>query len=295
MECNIVLLAGGEGKRLWPLSNKIHPKQFIILPNIGYSSFQLALLNSLKVTFISNIIIITNHNYKHLIEVQLKDLGLSCADLSIIFEASSDNTGKAVYRACCFLKQRYNDYLTYFLPTDHGIYEDQNFLLESLNKIDSNKINIFGQYVVEICSMFGYIISGKELASNYYQVDQFIEKPNNIERFLAKETYRNLGIYLARPSILYKEFHNLYYDLKLQFKQALSIDKIISEKSKNLNFLVINFNWYDIGSISDLHHYCGELEFVNCKIELSAINEFNENNREFKLRYNNKLLQIIRL
>ncbi len=293
MKINIVLLAGGRGKRLWPLSNDFHPKQFITLPNVGYSSFQLSLLQSLKITLISDIIIITNNRYKDLVNAQIANLKLLPKDFQIIFEASHKNTGKAIYDACSLLKELNNNNLTYFLPTDHGKYEDQEFLINSLYKIDHDKINIFGQEVFKICDKFGYIFPGERLEKNYYKVDRFIEKPGNLNIY--KKIYRNLGIYLAKPSMLYEEFHNLHHDLEQLFIQASSIDKIISEKSKNLNFLAINFKWYDLGSIANLHQYCGDLKFSGCSINQSEINAFNSSNKEFKLKYDDKLFQIIKL
>lgn len=292
MNVNVVLLAGGRGTRLWPLSNVDCPKQFIILPNIGYSSFQLAILQSLKLSSSSNIIIATNKNYRQLIELQLKELDLDIKKIQIIFEDSIDNTGKAIYDICAKLQNENNDNLTYFLPTDHGKYEDQDFLVNYLTKIDQSKINIFGQNIKEICNKFGYIVKGKKLAENYYQVSSFIEKsalPMNI-----KMAYRNVGIYLAKPSILYQEFHDLHQDLLAQFSLEFSIDKIIAEKSSNLNVITIDFNWYDIGSIEGLYEYCGAEEFFDCEVDILEVSKFNEQSSEFKLIYDKKKIKIVK-
>jgi mannose-1-phosphate guanylyltransferase len=292
MNINVVLLAGGGGSRLWPLSNVDRPKQFIILPNLGYSSFQLAILQSLKLSSSNNIIITTHKNYRQLIELQLKELDLDFEKLQIIFEDSSDNTGKAIYDVCTKLQNENNDNLTYFLPTDHGKYEDQDFLVSCLTEIEQSKINIFGQNIQKACNKFGYIVKGKKLAENYYQVDSFIEKsalPMNIS-----EVYRNLGIYLAKPSILYKEFHDLHQDLLEQFSLAFSIDKIIAEKSPNLNVITIDFNWHDLGSIEGLYKYCGAEELFDCSVDILEVKKFNEQNSEFKLKYDQKKIKIVK-
>ena len=161
MQPNIVLLAGGCGARLWPLSGNKHPKQFIVLPSINLSSFQFALKRSLVITEAKNIIIISNIEYKNLIHQQIADLNLSKNDFHIIFEKYSNNTGIAVYLACLLLLQQNKHNLTYFFPTDHLSFEELSFFSNILSKIDDRKINLFGQRVFNSCSDFGYILTKK--------------------------------------------------------------------------------------------------------------------------------------
>jgi|GEM_PF-3754396 len=292
-DVNVVLLSGGKGTRLWPVSNNSQPKQFIILPNIGYSSFQIAVLNSLKITLIDNIIISTNINYKNFIKNQLSDLGLLFKDSQIILENSINNTGKAIYDACVKLKQENNDKITYFLPTDHGEYEDKDFLADSLLIIDPKRITIFGQKTLEICNRFGYIKTGKKISDNYYQVVKFVEKPKKM--YFTEVEYSNLGVYLAKPSVFYNEFHKLHHNLIGQFSLSLSVDKIISEKSKILNVIEVDFSWCDLGSIESLYKYCGDAEFHCCEVDVLEINKFNCINKKFKLSYKNKILKIMKI
>jgi len=205
---NIILLAGGSGKRLWPLSNKNHPKQFIILPNIGLSSFQLTLKRSLNICPSSNIIITINSSHKQLVQQQIKNLELNVSDFQFILEPTPLNTAVAVYNACNFLLKHNNDNLSYFFPTDQIILTEDNFFLNSLYRIDSNKINLFGEKSIEACGAFGYMIKEKNLENNYFKVSKFIEKPslNQLKELDPQALYRNLGIYLAKPSILYNHF-----------------------------------------------------------------------------------------
>ncbi len=80
MKPNIVLLAGGRGTRLWPLSNQQHPKQLIQLPSLDLSTFQLTLKRSLKITTAKNIIITIDRQYFTLLEQQITELGLLTND-----------------------------------------------------------------------------------------------------------------------------------------------------------------------------------------------------------------------
>jgi mannose-1-phosphate guanylyltransferase len=299
MQPNIVLLAGGKGMRLWPLSNQNRSKQFIILPDINISGFQSALKRSIDITPTKNIVIITNIEYQELLSQQIKDIDLNIDDFNIIFEQHSNNTGIAAYYCCKFFIQNNNDQLTYFFPTDHLISEPPSFFQDILFKIDDNKINLFGEKTDNPCSNFGYLIAGKKLSDNYYQTKNFIEKPNlsKIEELKHNiKLYKNMGIYLSKPSVLYNEFHRLHQNLpSINFSNnsnkhyidkiyaGSAIDKMISEYSPLLNFIEVEFEWKDFGSIESLYQHYGEQEFFNHHIESANILQFNEQNKEFSL------------
>ena len=103
MQPNIVLLAGGKGKRLWPLSDHNRSKQFITLPDVNISSFQLAIKRSLNITPAKNIVIITNLGYQDLVFQQIKDLNLNIDDFNIIFNSITIILGLQLIFAVDFL------------------------------------------------------------------------------------------------------------------------------------------------------------------------------------------------
>ena len=188
---NIVLLAGGIGKRLWPLSKKLYPKQFISIPNLNLSTFQLAIKNSLEIAEIKDIIITANKEHQALLRNQISALGLYIDDFTVILEDHNINTAKAIYNSCLFiLDKKENDNLTYFFPTDHVILESRDIFKNILKKIDVNKINLFGELVSNMCSNFGYMIADKNLSEQYYTISKFIEKPSK-DRCMS---YMKLGI-----------------------------------------------------------------------------------------------------
>ncbi len=281
----IILLAGGSGSRLWPLSNSLYPKQFIHLPSLGLSSFQLALNRTLKKN--PDIIITCNHKHEDLVKQQIIELDLNPKDFQIIREEKNLNTAMAIYNTCHTLLKQNNDDLAYFLPTDHIIEQDDIFT--NLNQIDHDKINLLGEKVAHACSDFGYLIKGKELSEKYFQIERFIEKPENPNQLNGKDIYKNLGIYIAKPSCLHNEFHNLY---PTNFPQNLSIDKMITEKSKNLNAFEVNFKWTDIGSISNLYKQFEDSIFSINNLDINDINSFNEESKEFEMNYDGTFLQI---
>jgi mannose-1-phosphate guanylyltransferase len=287
---NIILLAGGSGKRLWPFSTPKHPKQFITLPKIGLSSFQLTLKRSLNICPSSNIIITINTEHQNLVNQQIKKLKLKVENFQFIIESTPLNTAKTFFNSCNFLLKQKNDNLSYFFPTDQVIINENNFFLEILNNIDPDKINLFAEKSLKACSNFGYMVKKMDLKEKYFQISKFIEKPctKQIEDLKKHEIYRNLGIYLAKPSTLFNSFP------KEDFLN-MPVDKVISEKSNILNATEINFEWIDIGSINNLYQYCGNKEFNNLNMDISKINEFNLKNKEFNISFKNKKLRLIKL
>ncbi len=309
MQPNVVLLAGGAGSRLWPLSNSSCPKQFIKLPSLNLSSFQIALKRTISLT--TNILIISNIEYQHLLYRQIQELGLSPSQFNIILEEHSNNTGIAAYYGCLFFLAAQNYNLTYFMPTDQLIYEKKNFFYNVLKKIDRTKINIFGQRIKNLNSNFGYIIARERLGYDYYSVKHFVEKPS-IQKIaqlndLSCNIYQNLGIYLANPYILYNQFNEFYHDLpKIKFSlhktehyireeySKLPIDKMIAEHSQILNIQEIDFKWYDIGSFDSLYESLqGDLWF-NYVIEPQYIEQFNNENKKFSFYASNGQIQLMR-
>lgn len=310
MQPNVVLLAGGCGTRLWPLSTPKRPKQFMTLPRVNISSFQLSLKRSLSITSPQKITIITNAEYQDLLCQQICDLDLDHNNFNIILERRSNNTGIAIYCACIFLLKKELYGLTYFFPTDHFICEEPYFFKEVLSNVDEERINLFGQRASKPCSNFGYIIEGENISNYYYKVKNFIEKPGYKEVEILKQNnqkfYRNLGIYLATAPVLYSEFQKFHkdlpsvvfdfsnnkYDIQVVYNN-LPIDKMISEFSQLLNLVEIEFEWSDIGSIESLYQYCSG-HGLDCRTDPIYIEEFNNLNKKFKLNHSNDGLHIIK-
>lgn len=307
MSINAVILAGGEGKRLWPLSNELRPKQFIKLPLFDKSSFQLSILRALTLT--GKIIVITSIRYETLVIDQIDQLGLCQDNFDIILEENINNTGMAVYYSCLLLSDLGSDDLTYFFPSDHIIETENNFFVDLSNKLDSNTINILGNKTDTICLNFGYILADKKLDINYYKVTKFIEKPDTNQNFGfdGNNIYKNLGIYIAKPSVLLDEFNTYYANLPSKISRVAgnqylikhsckgdSLDKMIAEKSFNLNLYKIDFFWKDIGSYENLHGVCKENILRGCDIDFASVESFNKNSENFYLDYVEEGIKLVR-
>jgi len=271
-----VILAGGSGTRLWPLSRKRFPKQFLKL--IGnHSLLQETVIRIKKVVDFSNLIVITNVLHHHLCEEQLKNISLS-ASVSYILEPVGRNTAPAIAIAAQYIKDHIDENaLMLVLPSDHLIAEVEE-LTESLSlskdpASDGNLV-IFGVTPNSPKTGYGYIRAEKNLETPPYPVSAFVEKPSleRAEKFLASgEYYWNSGMFLFRPSSYLKELEvctpNIYAECLSSFEMASlsettltlekesfskcpsdSIDYAVMEKTSKAVMTPLHATWNDLGS-----------------------------------------------
>lgn len=137
---SIVIMSGGSGTRLWPLSRKLLPKQFLKLTNVKYTMFQLSCLNASKIKP-EEYIIVCNEKHKFLVSKQLEELNIE--NYKIICEPFGKNTAAAISSACCLINENNN----IFVMTSEHIW-DTDKLYESLNQArkicDGKSILVFG-------------------------------------------------------------------------------------------------------------------------------------------------------
>ena len=173
MEVLPVILAGGLGKRLWPISRSNRPKQFLNL--IGkYSLFQNTLRRLENLGF-QEALVVCDQDNKFLAEEQACTLDLDCI---FINEPEGRNTAPALTLAS--LNLRKTDKNLFVIPSDHFMDTNSSFVnsLESaISCSENNKIALFGIETTEPSTAYGYIKRGKKTLEAY-QVESFHEKPN---------------------------------------------------------------------------------------------------------------------
>ncbi len=283
MDSNIkllpIILCGGTGTRLWPLSRRSFPKQFLSLTNPKESSFLQETTQRIKsVKNLEDPIIICNEEHRFIAAEQLRLINIKPS--SIILEPSSQNTAPAITSAALRSVANGDDPILLILPSDHKIKNDKIFL-DSIEKAKKatieGKIVTFGIKPTNPATGFGYIKSKNAFDNNFhgpYQIESFIEKPNNelAEKFYQDEKYSwNSGIFMAKASILIKELeifcpeivHHCRNSLKkkindLDFERLdknsfqkcpnISIDKAIMEKTSRGVVFPLKVDWSDIGS-----------------------------------------------
>jgi len=259
---NPIVLAGGNGTRLWPLSTKECPKQFIKLFS-NLSLFQLT-INRLKQNnyiIYEKITIICNQNNYELIVKQLEEI--NCFNYKIIKESVSKDTGPAIFLGCkYFLKKEPNANLL-ILPSDHYLPDIDNFnntIKKGINYCENNNIVIFGINPDKPETGYGYIKKGIKYENNIFMVNKFKEKPEHkkaLKYINTNNYYWNSGIYLTNVKKLYNEFLSKCplmveelskNDINYDKVPSLSLDFCITEKCKDMILVESNYKWSDVGS-----------------------------------------------
>mgnify|MGYP006096927665 CR=1 FL=1 len=267
-----VILAGGSGSRLWPLSRNLQPKQFISLINEN-TFFQDTVLRLPKDTL--DPLIICNEEHRFLAAEQLRQINNSSQ--GIIIEPEGRNTAPAITLAALKLINDYSDPILLVLPADHLIKDIRAFhksIKFAKTLAENNKLVTFGIIPNRAETAYGYIQADIVDNAKYFNVKSFTEKPNqkNAEKYLKSENFFwNSGMFMFKankyldelqkfePTILScckKSIENVNQDLdfvRLKSSEFLkcpdkSIDYAVMEKTKDALVLPLNANWSDIGS-----------------------------------------------
>lgn len=259
---HFLILAGGSGQRLWPLSTKNNPKHMI--PFIGQKSLlQQTIARVMPLaTSEKNIWIITNQNQISKIKEHVDE------SVNIIAEPAARNTAPAILFACNNIKNVDPSATIVILPADHFIPDQQKFLSE-LNKIadwvqTNDKISTIGIKPTFPAVGYGYIQAGSILSNGIYGVEKFHEKPN-IERATEYISQGNMfwngGIFIGKLNTFLHEFETnapelflgmqAFFENKIPYQilENISIDYAVMEKSKNIVVAPTTFEWSDVGNL----------------------------------------------
>ncbi|AHF97098.1 MAG: mannose-1-phosphate guanylyltransferase/mannose-6-phosphate isomerase [Desulfurella sp.] len=286
-----VVLCGGSGTRLWPLSRSLYPKQFIKLFD-NKSLFQLTVLRNKE--FAEKFIFVTNESHYFLALDQIEEIGLSMNNVEFILEPVGKNTAPAVAFASFMVEQ---DQLVLVSSADHYIKASNNYY-ESLKKAKElaklDYIVTFGIKPTSPNTGYGYI------KADGFNVLEFKEKPDleTAKRYIEDGNYFwNSGIfcfkaktYLEELNLHEKEIFELSYTawknakncspvrikiddmLKIESK---SIDYAVAEKSKKLKIVPFDIDWNDLGSFDSLYEVLEKDQNGNTRNNSILINSKN--------------------
>lgn len=260
---NIVLLSGGSGKRLWPLSNDVRSKQFLRLFKNESGNYESMLQRVYRqicsVDSEADITIATSKSQVDSIKNQLGN------KVSICVEPCRRDTFPAVVLAAAYLyyelKKRKDDCVI-VCPVDPFVdYSYYKAIKKLENIVNNEKANITLMGIMPTCpsEKYGYIIpKNNEFVS---PVKEFKEKPNRkeAEKYLKKGALWNAGIFAFKLNYLLDRAHeqisfNNYYDLLEKYSELekISFDYAIVEKEPNVQVMRYSGEWKDIGTWSSL-------------------------------------------
>jgi len=274
-----IILCGGSGTRLWPLSRKNFPKQFLKLYS-DKTLLQETFLRMKKIMPKENIFFITNKNNFFNTLNQIKDLDGVFDEKQILVEPSSLNTAPAITFAIKHLVEKVKIPLNApiaILPSDHYIKDGKRYsaVIKYAMKNISDHIGTIGITPTGAKTGYGYIKKGARM-NNFHQVAVFKEKPNKerAKQYVSSGEYLwNSGKYIFTARTFFNELKKhaprIYSLLTTNYDNFLenfdkmpdiSIDFAISEKSNNILVIEGDFGWNDIGSFDSLAEISKESE-----------------------------------
>ncbi|MGN1482091.1 sugar phosphate nucleotidyltransferase [Porcipelethomonas sp.] len=279
---NFILLSGGSGKRLWPLSNDVRSKQFIKIFKNGntYESMVQRVYRQIhNVSENADITIATSRTQVSSIKNQLGD------NVDICVEPCRRDTFPAIALAAAYLsdvKKIPLNQAVAICPVDPYVNKDYfEAIAELQKKAEKETIGLFLMGIEPTCpsEKYGYIIP--ETSNQISKVKSFKEKPTSdiAKKYISQGALWNCGVFVFKLEYIISKAHELidftdYYDLfdKYSSLEKISFDYAVAEKEKNINVMRFSGYWNDLGTWDSLTN-----EISENKIGKAILNNTCEN------------------
>lgn len=271
-----VIMAGGSGSRLWPLSRQLNPKQFLTLVDSEHSLLQ-ATIKRLEGLDAGLPLLICNEQHRFLAAEQLRLLDMEKAN--ILLEPIGRNTAPAIALAAILACESGDDPVLLVLAADHLIQDVDAFhasLQAALPLAVEGKLVTFGIVPTKAETGYGYLEKGDSVGESGFRVNRFVEKPDlqTAKEYLDSGSYFwNSGMFMFRASRYLDELEKFNPDILIACREALSkaeqdmhfirvdhaafsacpeesIDYAVMEKTADAVMVPLNAGWSDIGSWS---------------------------------------------
>lgn len=283
-----LILSGGAGTRLWPLSWGDHPKQF--LPLVSDRTMIQETLLRLKDLNISSPIISCGESHRFLVAEQIREV---CDKKpTIILEPMPKNTAPAIAAACCAACRVDKDAIVVVLPSDHVIKNKdvfQNAVMTAAINAEKGSLVTFGIVPTFAATGYGYVKAGGTEFDGAFSLDRFVEKPclEKAQEYLASGEYSwNSGMFVFKASVFLEELKKYNPEMArlsiASFENAKtdddfirldkdsfaeikgdSIDYAVMEKTSLGKIVKLDAGWDDVGSWSALYDISSKDENQN--------------------------------
>gem|GEM_PF-1278927 len=277
-----IILAGGEGIKLWPLSSEKSPKQFLPLGKNGDSLFASTYKRAMMVAPSRNIVIVTKGRYARQTWREIHNIDRHSKS-QLLLEPCSRNTAASITMAAIHALNYFEHPILWVMPSDHYVEKPcslVNAVLESANVAHSDRIVTFGAIPSRKDGNLGHMICGEENLrhKNIFDIKLFIEKPQGarLDWFMQqKNCLWNSGMFMfsgytilkhiksrSRPvvdcaSLAYKNATQTPLGLVADLNSyanlpSFSIDKLVMEENANLVARPVDVGWSDFGTWKNL-------------------------------------------
>lgn len=295
----ILILAGGKGRRLWPVSRDAMPKQFLDFFSVGKTQLQQTWERALNVVPRENIFISTNKQYGDITREQLPD----ALDENILVEPIFRNTAPSLAWATYRVQKMYQDGRVLVMPSDHAVMDEARFvdsMLQAFEYVDGNDILLtVGVKPTRPEPGYGYVQLGNPVppqSETFYEVKSFTEKPdrNFAQMFMESgEFLWNTGMFCGNVNFFRKALSGIfpvtfrhmennsdiyYNDIEKEmefvneqfaFLPNVSIESGILNKTSSNFVMKADFGWADLGtwhSIFESQGNNGENVFLSSRV-----------------------------
>lgn len=271
-----VLLAGGSGTRLWPVSRKLYPKQLARFFG-GASLIQNTIQRLFPVFHPEHIRVVCGEAHAHEIARDMDAIGIS-SEGKLIHEPRGRNTAPAILLALLKIMAARHDAILFVFPADHVIADVPTFhdrIYSAAELAEAGHIVTFGITPEYPETGYGYIEAEAKRVGDAFAIRRFVEKPDpeTARRYLrAGGFYWNSGMFAFKASVMRSEFDRLKPEMADRMTQltknpgpidpdgyaqleSISIDYAVMEKTERGVVLPSNLGWSDIGSWKSLYDF----------------------------------------
>ena len=257
-----IILAGGVGTRLWPLSREYYPKQFIQMD--GQSLFQRTFIRATHLSDPDEIFVVTNAIHQYLARNQIEEIGYTLTDEHLLLETEGKNTLPAITWAMQRIRSISPSATVVVFPSDHLLGEAAIGQIRGAEPLSSEYIVTFGIKPDSPHTGYGYIKKGGRLPYGAI-VNEFKEKPDEktAQEYVRKGYLWNSGIFLLSTACFFAELKKYRPELSEAFSddqvpdytklESISIDYGLLEQSKKVAVVTLETEWSDMGTFMALY------------------------------------------